>query len=186
MTKKQKELELIIKHLVADNHNLRSENSKLWKRVEKNLEKSDKKVEKLMLFMLFGNQMMLDEEEEPRDTSPVACLENEIRLKIESDPEHKTPKERLVKNLLSMLRNQRESKVMEDLLESYNCNQKRRRSKKTDSMRQAEIKAESEDELDEKLPTNTPEPPIEPQEKTPSLIDDVNLFLNVEVPPSDN
>lgn len=56
MARKHKELESVIKHLVADNQNLRAENTKLWKRVEKNIEKSDKKLEKLLVFMLFGGQ----------------------------------------------------------------------------------------------------------------------------------
>jgi regulator of replication initiation timing len=44
MAKKQRELEGVIKNLVNDNQNLREENAKLSKRIEKNLEKSDKKI----------------------------------------------------------------------------------------------------------------------------------------------
>jgi len=102
MTRKQKELEQVIKHLVADNQSLRTENGKLWKRVEKNIEKSDKKVEKLMLFMLFGNQPM-------QEADDGLMVGSDVKLEIEDDPNQKTPKEALAKNLISMLKNQRES-----------------------------------------------------------------------------
>lgn len=62
MARKQKELESVIQDLVTDNQSLRAENTKLWKRVEKNIEKSDKKIEKLLLFMLFGGQNPQGEE----------------------------------------------------------------------------------------------------------------------------
>lgn len=109
MTRKQKELEQVIKHLVADNQSLRTENGKLWKRVEKNIEKSDKKVEKLMLFMLFGNQPMQEADDGRTTKINEVMVGSDVKLEIEDDPNQKTPKEALAKNLISMLKNQRES-----------------------------------------------------------------------------
>jgi regulator of replication initiation timing len=109
MTRKQKELEQVIKHLVADNQSLRTENGKLWKRVEKNIEKSDKKVEKLMLFMLFGNQPMQEADDGRTTNINEVMVGSDVKLEIEDDPNQKTPKEALAKNLISMLKNQRES-----------------------------------------------------------------------------
>ena len=37
LNKKEKQLEMIIKHLISENNKLRSQNNKIWKEIEKNV-----------------------------------------------------------------------------------------------------------------------------------------------------
>ena len=113
--------------------------------MEKNVEKSEKKVEKLMLYLLFANQPGQDAEDELR-------IDNEVKLEIEDDPSQKTPKDILAKNLISMLKNQRESDGIRHLIDGYNMGRKQTKSKKEVERRRPQLKADIEDESASALP----------------------------------
>ncbi len=55
ISKRQAEMEMICMKLLRENQNLISQNAKMWKKISKRLEKKDRNIEKLIYFLLLGN-----------------------------------------------------------------------------------------------------------------------------------
>lgn len=54
-------MEVVCMKLFRENQNLISQNGKMWRKITKRLEKKDRRVEKLLYFLLVGNNQALME-----------------------------------------------------------------------------------------------------------------------------